>query len=158
MIERSAAIGKQMEAQFAADWQPSLGRAIVAASQGDTKALELRQERLGAAIIQLTSVETSYEADRAALQEQLGGAIVVATQTVSPTGSANREPIGVSPDVMIAAQDVWPEIPTVSIVVASLALMSLFWAGLLVSARLPAVYADNGLQIGSGVPAYSKPV
>ncbi len=156
MIERVEALGRQMEGQFSIEWQPGLGHAIVAASQGNLNALRLTQERLGAAIIRLTSVESLYETDRASMQEQIGGAIVVATQTESQMGSAGRM-LGGAPVVTTEAQDVWPEIPMVSIVVASLVLMSLFWAGLVASAQLPEVYADHEVQIGSRALAFSKP-
>ena len=157
MIERVEAIGRQMEGRFAIEWQPSLGRAIVSASQGNANVLWITQERLGAAIVRSTSVESLYEANRAAMQEQIGGAIVVATQAESQPSSPDREAVGVSPVVPTDAQDGWPEIPLVSIVVASFVLMGVFSVGLVASAQLPEVHASHHAQVASGVLAFPKP-
>jgi len=150
MIDKVGAMGRAMDAQFVVDWQPSLGRAIVTASQDQAKMLTLRQERLGTAIMQLVSAKVLYEADRAAIQEQLGGAIVVAIQSQSQATPAGHEPPVDGQVGTKGSLDVWPEIPMASIVVASLMLMSLFWAGLLVAPRLPEVQADDLAQVGSG--------
>ena len=92
------------------------------------------QERLGAAIVQLTTVQTLYDTPHAANQEQLGSATVVATLTQSPmSGMRLDQPIQDS--IMVAAPRSWPALPMVSIVVASLLLMGLYSAGLLVSSR-----------------------
>ena len=66
-----------MDADFLIYWQANLGRAIVVASQTNTKTSSLAQERLGEAIIQLATVQSAYDTAHAAMQEHLGAAIVV---------------------------------------------------------------------------------
>lgn len=158
MIDRTDALGQRMNAEFLANWQPNLGRAIVVASQDSAKVSALRQERLGAAIAQLTIVQTIYEAFRATIQEQLGGATLAAIQTESQAVlSGQGRPIQF-PAVTVAALQSWPDLPMSTIVVASLILMSLFSAGLLVSSRLPGVHVDELVQIGPVTLVYSKTV
>src|SRR5687768_9095407 len=81
MIRVTEARGQNMDSAFLANWQPNIGRGIVAATQESEKQSRLRQERLGAAILGMATVEEVYEPVRAALQEQLGSAMVVATMT-----------------------------------------------------------------------------
>lgn len=148
MIAATEAGGGRMESQFRASWQPNLGRAIVSAGQESAKVLANRQERLGAAIVQLTATQTTYEGVRATLQEQLGGAIMVATRTDVQAGLADVERSARTSGMAAGAQAIWPETPMATIVVASLILMSLFTAGLLVVPRLPGVHVKELARIG----------
>lgn len=148
MIDRTDALGHRMDAKFLANWQPNLGRAIVAASQDSTKLSALTQERLGSAIVQLTAIQSVYGAAHAVIQEQLGGATVVATRTESQRSGTGLDRPDQGPVVTVAAPRSWPALPMTTIVVASLILMSLFSAGLLVSPRLPEVHLDKLVQIG----------
>lgn len=132
MIGLADTRGRRMDAQFMANWQPNLGRAIITASHAGAHASAGMQERLGAAIVQLTAIQTLYDTAHAANQEQLGGATVVATLTQSPiSGMGPDQPVQDS--IMAAAPRSWPVLPMASIVVASLLLMGLYSAGLLVS-------------------------
>ena len=137
MIGRTKVTGQRMDAQFLANWQPNLGRAIVAAGQDAVRVLTMMQERLGAAIVQLTTTQITYESMRAANQEQLGGATVVALQTQLQVGRSERGDTSEPPAMTVAAQRAWPEIPTISILIASVMLIWLFMAGLLVAPLLP---------------------
>jgi hypothetical protein len=148
MIDRTDALGQRMDAEFLANWQPNLGRSIVAASQESVKLSALTQERLGSAIVQLTTVQTVYDAAHAAIQEQLGGATVVATRTELQMSGTDLDQSAHDPVVTVAVPRSWPALPMTTIVVASLILMSLFSAGLLVSPRLPEVHLDQLAQIG----------
>jgi hypothetical protein len=148
MIDRTDALGQRMDAEFLANWQPNLGRAIVAASQDSERVSALRQERLGSAIVLLTNKQSVYEAAHAGIQEQLGGATVVATATQLQMRGTSLERSVQDPVVTVAAPRSWPVLPMATIVVASLILMSLFSAGLLVSPRLPEVHLEELAQIG----------
>ena len=64
-------------------------------------------------------------------------ATVVALQTALQAGPFDRKETRQSPAVTVAAQHVWPEIPTITIVVASMMLMGIFTAGMLVAPALP---------------------
>lgn len=80
MIAQADARRRQMDVGFLIDWQANLGRAIVAATQTSMKTSSLAQERLGEAIIQLTTVQSTYDAAHAAIQEHLVAATDVATR------------------------------------------------------------------------------
>jgi hypothetical protein len=137
MIGSTENLGRRMDTQFLVNWQPNLGRAILAASQDGAAASALRQERLGAAIVRLTTIQTTYEGIRSLNQEQLGGATVVALQTGFAARPSDREGTSQSSAVTTAALHVWPEIPTITIVVASIMLMGMFMVGLFVAPALP---------------------
>lgn len=158
MIGKVDARGRQMDAQLIANWQPSLGRRIVSASQEDAKKLAVRQERLGAAIVQQTSLRSSYERTHLAIQEQLGGAIVVAIQTEFQTRLEGRKPSGEDMIGTISVQKLWPEIPMVSLTIASILLVSLFSAGLMGASRLAGVHAEDSPQVDTNSPVHAQPL
>jgi hypothetical protein len=150
LIGVASAQGRRMDASFVADWQPNLGRAIVSASQNDTKVSALRQERLGAAIVRLSAAHAAYDASRAAIQEQLGGAAVVATRTESDAMLLPQSPPVRSATATAAVRLRWPVLPLSTMIVASIILLSLFAAGLLLSPALPApTWARGGLPRSS---------
>ena len=149
MIAGTEALGQRMDDEFVANRQPNLGRAIVAASQESMKAVGLRQERLGGAIVHLTYGQSVYDTAHAAMQEQLGGATVVATRVESQMSVSAREPSAQDAMVTAAAPQSWPAIPMTAIVVASLILTGLFAAGILVFPRLSAGDPDERDRIGS---------
>jgi hypothetical protein len=91
MIAQADARRQQMDADFLIYWQANLGRAIVAATQTNTKTSSLAQERLGVAIIQLATVQSAYDAAHAAMQEHLGATTVVATRLNLQTSIADPE-------------------------------------------------------------------
>jgi hypothetical protein len=91
MIAQADARRQQMDADFLIYWQANLGRAIVAATQTNTKTSSLAQERLGVAIIQLATVQSAYDAAHAAMQEHLGATTVVATRLNLQTSIADSE-------------------------------------------------------------------
>jgi hypothetical protein len=80
MIDQADARGQQMNADFLIDRQANLGRAIVGATQASTRSSASAQERLGSAIIQLATVQFTYDAMHTAIQEHLGAATAAATR------------------------------------------------------------------------------
>jgi hypothetical protein len=141
MIGVTEAMGQKMDAAFLASWQPNLGRAIVDASQERATVSARTQEQTGAAIVQLTAIQTTYEGARAAIQEQLAGAIVAAVRTEWQANLADQtaaaQPSAQQPVIQAAERRAWPEIPSGYLVVASIALVGLFMAGLLLLPTLP---------------------
>lgn len=93
MIAQADARRQQMDADFLLDWQANLGRAIVAATQTSTKTSSLAQERLGAAIMQLTTVQSAYDAAHAVIQEHLRAATLVATRLSLQNSIAGPTPL-----------------------------------------------------------------
>lgn len=80
MIDQADARRRQMDADFLVDWQASLGRAIVGATQASTRSSASAQEQLGAAIMQLATVQFTYDVTHAVIQEHLAAATAAATR------------------------------------------------------------------------------
>jgi hypothetical protein len=146
MIDRADALGQRMEAEFVANWQGNLGRAIVGATQGRAQDAASTQERLGSAIVQLATVQTVYEAAHAAAQEHLGAATFAATRMKSQISGTGPEHSALNPVVRATAPLSWPDLPMSAIVVASLVLVCLFSAGLLMSPRRPGAHVGEFAQ------------
>ena len=158
MIGVTEAMGRKMDSAFLANWQPNLGRGIVAATQESEKRSTLRQERLGTAIVELATVQSVYEPVRAAIQEQLGAATVVATLTDVQEDRGESGGLMADGGTDVSTQGAWPGISTTTFVVASLILLSLFSAGLFVfSPRLPGVHVVDPVPMGPAARVHSKP-
>jgi len=158
MIGGTEATGQRIDAQFLVNWQPNLGRAVVVASQDDTSVSALRQERLGAGIVRVTAVQSTYEEAHAWLQEQLGSAVLAAARTELQTRGSERVETSRQSSVTEAEREPWPEIPSVAIVAGSFILLSLFMAGLFIASGLPRVIVRNVGEFGPIVLASSKSV
>jgi len=116
MIDVTEAMGQKMDHAFLANWQPNLGR-----------------EQLGTAILKMATVQEAYEPVRAAIQEQLGSATVIATMTGSQQGGVTSDRVTADRVAVLSAQDAFPRISTTTtFIVASLILISLFTIGLFV--------------------------
>jgi hypothetical protein len=146
MIGVTEAIAQNMDRAFRANWQPNIGRGIVAATQENEKRSTLRQERLGTAILEMATVQEVYEPVRAAIQEQLGSATVVATRTGSQQGGVTSDRLTSDRVAVLNAQDALPRISTTTtFIVASLILISLFTTGLFVLSSRRAGIPQSGL-------------
>lgn len=133
MISVTKAMGQNMDRVFLANWQPNIGRGIVAATQENEKRSSLRQEQLGTAILEMATVQEVYEPVRAAIQEQLGSATVVAIRTGLREGGVTSDRLTADRVAALSAQDALPRISTTTtFIVASLILISLFTTGLFV--------------------------
>jgi hypothetical protein len=81
MIQLAEAWGERMDKAFRANWQENLGRAILTASQDRTTLQARIQERIGAAITQMASVQASYHKAAQAVRSQLAAATDAAIRT-----------------------------------------------------------------------------
>jgi hypothetical protein len=152
MISVTEATGQKMDSAFLANWQPNIGRRIVAATQESEKRSMVRQERLGTAILERATVQEVYEPVRATIQEQLGSATVVATMTESQQGRADLHDLPGSPAAVLGMRDAPPRLSTMTtFIVSSLILVSLFSTGLFVFARRLAGARENELVHGHQV-------
>ena len=158
MIGVTEAMGQKMDNAFLANWQPNIGRGIVAATQDSEKRLRLRQERLGTAILEMATVQETYEPVRAAIQEQLGSATVVATMTGPQQGGVTSDRVTADRVAVLSAQDAFPRISTTTtFIVASLILISLFTTGLFVfSPRRAGIPQTDPVHRGPAVLVPSK--
>jgi hypothetical protein len=138
MINVTEAMGQNMERAFLANWQPNIGRAIVAATQESEKRSASRQEQLGTAISELATVQEAYEPVRAVIQEQLGSATVVATRTGSQQEDVSPDRLTADRVAVLSAQGAFPKLSTsTTFIAASLILISLFTTGLFVFSQRP---------------------
>ena len=146
MVSVTKAMGQNMDRAFLANWQPNIGRGIVVATQENEKRSTLRQEQLGTAIVEMATVQEVYEPVRAAIQEQLGSATVVAIRTGSQQGGATSDRLTADRVAALSAQDALPRISTTTtFIVASLILISLFTTGLFVLSSRAAGSPQNVL-------------
>ena len=149
MIGVTEATGQKMDSAFLANWQPNIGRGIVTATQESDRRSTVRQERLGTAILERITVQEVYEPVRAAIQEQLGSATVVATMTALQQGRADPNDRSAGPPGVLGTQDDRPRLSTMTtFIVTSLILVSLFSTGLFVFARRPAGSREHDLAHG----------
>lgn len=146
MISVTKAMGQNMDSAFLANWQPNIGRGIVAATQENEKRSTLRQEQLGTAILEMATVQEVYEPVRAAIQEQLGSATVVATRTGSQQGGVTSDRLTSDRVAVLSEQEALPKISTTTtFILASLILISLFTTGLFVLSSRRAGIPQTGL-------------
>lgn len=139
MIQVTEASGRRLDHEFASTWQATLGREIVDATQNYRWRADAIQERLGAALLHLVQAQTGSEEVQAAQQEQLASLVVAAIRTEAladrvtlPAASES------SPEATVVASTEpasWPEIPMGYLVIASLTLVTIFFGGLLMTAR-----------------------
>jgi hypothetical protein len=138
MIGKTEAIGTRMNRDFEAGWQPALGRAIVDAVQRHSRRTAAVQESMGSAIVRLTALDAASSEAFHANQQQLAGLGMAAVrayalsdrlQLLAAIESSPEEPA--SRPVKAAS---WPEIPLGLLIAAVLALGTIFFAGLILSA------------------------
>lgn len=139
MIRATEARGQQLNQNFAATWQATLGRGIVEAIQNYRKRAGAIQEQLGTAILHVTQAQTGSEAVRAAKQEQLASLVVAAVRTEALadrlTLLAAIEFLPEDTAVVSTEPASWPEMPMGYLIAASLMLAAVFFGGLSLSAQ-----------------------
>ena len=138
MIGLTEAMGQRLNGEFAATWQPLLGRWIVEAGREYAGLAAGVQEQLGLAIVHRTQATTSLEDAWAANQYQLGSLLAAVDrsgvmpdrQVMLARAQATDQGLSVASTGSVASS----EIPIGYLIVAALALCSIFWGGLTMSA------------------------
>jgi len=134
MIGATESTGQRLSRQFASSWQVMLGQSIVDASRTYAAREAAVQEQLGSAIIRVTQAKTVLEDAWSANQYQLGALMV----------ALDRSGIGRDRMVSFAAADVkprgpsvaatvpmsWPDIPMGILFAVSIGLCMIFFGGL----------------------------
>ena len=150
MIGVTEARGQKMDNAFLANWQPNIGRGIVGATQENRKRSASRQEQLGTAIVQKARVQDRYEPARAAIQEQLGSATVVATISGSQQNGVSSDHVTPDGGAVMSVPDAFSRISMATIFIAgSLVLISLFTTGLF-------MFSSKAAGVPQHVLAHSK--
>jgi hypothetical protein len=139
MIRATEVRGQRLADNFLSTWQAILGRGIVDAIQNYSKRAAAIQEQLGAAILHVTQAQTGSEELRAAQQGQLASLVVAAVRTEALadrlTLLAAIESFPEDTAVAFTEPASWPEISMGYLIVAGLTLAAVFFGGLSVSAR-----------------------
>ncbi|HXV68808.1 MAG TPA: hypothetical protein VD738_07775 [Nitrospira sp.] len=134
MIRVTEARGQRLHHDFESTWQTTLGRNLVHAIQQDKRRAGALQERLGAALVQVTQAQTGAEEVRATTQEQLASLVMAAIRAQVPEERGTLVAATESPKDEGAAASAepgsWPEIPMGYLMIAGVLLMASFWGGL----------------------------
>ena len=140
MIRITEAWGQRLDQEFTSTWQATLGRGIVDAFQNYTERAGAIQERVGTALVQVTQAQVGSEEIRAVQQEQLASLMVAAIRT---DALADRMTLlaaieSFPEDTAVASTEPasWPEIPIGYLTVSGLMLVTVFFGGLSLAARI----------------------
>lgn len=140
MIRITEAWGQRLDQEFTSTWQATLGRGIVDEFQNYTERAGAIQERVGTALVQVTQAQVGSEEIRAVQQEQLASLMVAAIRTEALTDRLTLlAAIESFPeDTAIASTEPasWPEIPIGYLTVSGLMLVTVFFGGLSLAARI----------------------
>jgi hypothetical protein len=140
MIQHADAAGSRIADDFASTWQATLGRAIVEAGQSYAQLVDHIQEGIGAAVVRVTRAQTGYEEANGAIQMQLAALTNAAIRSelqadlfdqLAQTGTTPQ------PTVVAGETKTWPEVSSGHIIGATMALMGLLIAGLVMASRRP---------------------
>lgn len=150
-IERAKTLRAGIEKRFQETWQARLGEMIVAASQDRDRVADRTQERVGAAVIEVTRIQDGYQGAKAGIQDQLGALVFAATiaedQADRLARLATAGPVTQVAALPLTQPRTWPEIPVGFLLAASAVLIGLFLAGL----SMPAIRPEAA-EVGAAEP------
>lgn len=139
MIRLTEASGQRLNHAFTSTWQATLGHKIVAATQDYSRQADTIQERLGAAILHLTQAQAGSENVRAAQQEHLASLVVasIRTEELADRLTLLTAITSFPEDTAVVSTEpaYWPEIPMGYLIGAGLILITVFFAGISLTAR-----------------------
>ena len=139
MIRLTEASGQRLNQAFTSTWQATLGHKIVGAVQDYRRQANSIQERLGAAILNLTQAQSGSEDVRAAQQEHLASLVVasIRTEELADRFTLLAAITSFPEDTAVVSTEpaYWPEIPMGYLIGAGLMLITVFFAGVSLTAR-----------------------
>src|SRR5262245_9318213 len=158
MIRAAEKRGQQLDRDFSSNWQATLGRGIVWASQTYRSRAEDIQERLGAALLHVAQAQHSFEDSMAAQQPQLGSLLVAAIRTDELMGRltllAAIESLPETTPVASTEPASWPEMPIGFLIASGIILVAVFFGGLSMTARSREAKAVAAIQHNSAKWVY----
>lgn len=141
LISRALLMGGQIDESFRIGWQESLGRMIVASSQDYLEIAGSSQERLGRSILGVLETQDVYRQKQAAVQVQLASAAVAAIhgeQIADRFAHLAAADAGMSSTASTPMQpSSLPEVPAGVLGVASVGLVGMFVAGMVMARTRP---------------------
>jgi hypothetical protein len=127
-----------MHEGFASTWQSLLGKGIVDASQEHLQRVEGVQEQLGSAILHVAQARMLLDEAWSSNQYQLGSLMAALDRTGGTSEAVTRPVSAVAGQVEVARSSAGmpgiPDIPMGYLMAAALALFSIFFGGLMLSA------------------------
>ena len=136
LISRAERTGQRMHDQFEANRQGILGQSIVEAIQEEDRIATTAQEWIGKSVVQVTLAQELYGAAKSAEQVQLASATVAALRTDALMGRLavlEEMPVERGPVAYHTAAS--PDVSRGSLILACLALITLFVGGLAFGAK-----------------------
>ncbi|MBD0315729.1 MAG: hypothetical protein ICV75_03470 [Nitrospiraceae bacterium] len=150
MIRKTEAMGLRLDDMFAATWQGVLGQAIVEAFQQESERAAAVQERLGAAVLHVTQLQFVSQAARAENQEQLASLVSAAIRSNALSDRiqllAAIEFPQEAPVVDSTRPATLPAVPMSFLIAALLAMGTIFFTFLIVSATERAAKAQAAMK------------
>lgn len=134
MIRRAQLAANRMDGQFMSHREPMKGWAIVAASQDHAQFAGQVQHRIGSAIVHVTQVQQVSDGAIAGAQEQLASvalASIHSEQVADRFARLAADFSGPGSQLPVSEPQSWPEVPAGLLLAASMTLVGLFFAGLL---------------------------
>jgi hypothetical protein len=150
MIGAVERLGGRMHEAFAATWQPLLGRWIVDAGLDYSAREAAVQEQLGTAIIHVAQARAGLEESWAANQYQLGTLLAAVDRTATMTGPADQIMVASTmPEAGAMAPEqgmAWPGVPLGYFFAAMIGMALVFFSGLRLSAMSREAKASADLR------------
>ncbi len=151
MIRKTEAMGLRLDERFAETWQGTLGRAIVDTFQQYTQRAAAVQEQLGAAVVHLTQSQLMSEEARGENQQQLASLVSAAIRTDALSDRLQLlAAIEFPQETAVAAATTkpasLPAIPMGYLIAALLAMGAIFFTVLIVSATERAAKAQADMK------------
>ncbi|MCE3221970.1 MAG: hypothetical protein K0S58_150 [Nitrospira sp.] len=137
LIRTAELMGQRMHDQFEATRQGTLGRSIVEASQEEDRLATAVQERIGRAVVQVTRAQEFYGVAKATEQAQLASAAMAALRTEASTEQqlARLEEMPAERPRVAYHTTASADVSRGSLILACLALITLFFGGLAFGTR-----------------------
>lgn len=134
MIRQAKSTADRMNEQFLSTREPTLGSEIVTTGLALDQYAGQIQQRMGQAIAEVTSVQRIYGEEIAGAQEQLAKVVLAAVHTEQIADRFEQLAAADSPKlgqaVAFSEPQSWPEVPGEFLLVASVVLTGIFFAGL----------------------------
>jgi hypothetical protein len=140
VIQTAAATGDLLGVRFADMRESLLGQMIIAFSQDADQGRSRIQERIGAAVARVTSIQEKASETMGETQAQLGLLTVAAVRgelLSEPFEKADMGGGAPSTPVSFAEERSWPDVPASMLILASIGLIGMFCAGLFMPAAKP---------------------
>jgi len=147
----------RMQTAFRDNWEATLGQAIVTATLDHLQGMERIQQGIGRSIVGVLTVQEGYREARAHAQEQLASVALASlhSEQMAERFNSLASDLTIGQPMPMTVPRSWPEIPLGLLVAASMLLIGVFGAALVIPTREEAI-AETGMKEEVTVAAYRK--